>query len=56
MDFINEDEIWKKIGQPLLDKLKSEVLPSTLDGLESRLRSVLDGATVTITINLRPRS
>ncbi len=56
MDFINEDDLERKIVKPSLDQLQHEILPAALAGLEASLRKVLDGATVTITINLRASS
>ena len=56
MDLINEDDVMKKIVNPLLDRLEGHILPSAIEKLKSALREILDGATVTntTTINLKP--
>ena len=56
MDFVDEDAPEKKIIQPTLDRLEHEILPAAIANLEASLRKILDGATVTVTINLRAQS
>lgn len=56
MDLINEADLNAKIVVPSLDRLQNAILPALVDKLEAMLRGVLDGAHVTITIDLKPKS
>jgi hypothetical protein len=56
MDLINEDDVSRKIIQPAIARLESQTIPLLGATLENIVREALDGATVTITINLKAKS